>query len=69
MLRAEAKTDHPLLQSDLKPLGRSGGELAATLHGMEVLFGDRASEQARRQDIGGSDRILHREVYPDTADR
>src|SRR5215469_8867877 len=36
---------------------------------MEVLFGNRSSEQARRQDIGGGDRILHREIYPDTADR
>src|SRR5215472_4674379 len=36
---------------------------------MEVLFGDRASEQAGRQDIGGGNRILHREIYPDTADR
>ena len=61
--------DHVVLHEHLHPLGDPRREFAAFLHGCSMRRRDRAGAQRLRQDVGGGDRVLHREIDADAADR
>jgi hypothetical protein len=58
-----------VLQNYLQPLRRPGRKIPMPLHRIEVLFGHRALEKARRQDIGGGNSVLHGEIDSNAAYR
>ena len=61
--------DHALLHDDLDALGDACREFAPLLHLRQHVLADRAVAQRLGQDVGGGDRVLHREVDADAAER
>ena len=48
---------------------RPGGKFPPALNGLEILVGNLAAQQGRRQDVGGGDGVLDCEIDADAADR
>jgi hypothetical protein len=67
--RLQRGADDVVLHHDLHPLRHPHRKLAAPAHGVEFVLGRAAVRQLRRQQVGGRDRVLHREIDADAADR
>jgi DNA-binding PadR family transcriptional regulator len=68
LLARQHAADQPLLDGELHPLRETHRQAYAAFDGLEIASSP-AGLQRRRQPVGGGDRILHRHVDADTADR
>src|SRR5712664_3935625 len=66
---AKDALDHVILDCNLHPLCRAGGELAAPLHAGEFVVIRRSRAQWSGKNIGGGDRILNRQIDAHAANR
>lgn len=66
---AENATDDPVLHGDLQFLGGARGKFAAPLDRFQIRRADISSPQLRSENIGGSHRVLDRQIDSDASNR
>jgi hypothetical protein len=65
----QQRVDDPALHCELHALNDLHRQGAAALHRSEFAGSQPALAQRYRENIGGGDRVLHRQIDPDPADR